>query len=304
MRFRSEICVLLLFVTASGCALISRDATDQLQNSREDDGLRDTMKPAAVPVKRIVRLSSSVITQPTSESRVREAVWQQMCESCLKRPQTRRRLNETGFRVGVSQPPYPMLLDSLLRTSGEQQRQPTTGRNSANSPMFFAGSGDTGVPLVIPEGTESLVDIRYGYGSEIPSDVMIPGLAGIAPEEQIRCALRIETLESGDGWSLVKFRPELHYGSETMRLTVRDGQEHLPVRQKVVPLFEQQFELKLRAGDIVVLGYDPQKQWSTGRFFFVADAVSGAQERLVVLQVTDIESVEGRPSVQVNYRKF
>lgn len=302
MRFRSEICVLLLFVITNGCALISRDKDDLSSDAADKDNIRAAMKPAEVPVKRIVRLSSSVIAQSSSENRVREAVWQQMCESCLKRPLTRRRLNETGFRVGVSQPPYPWALDSLLSTSMENQRQ--SGKESRRSPVFFSASSKAGVPLVIPEGSDSLIEIRRGYGSEIPPDVVIPGLTNVEPEDQIRCMLRVRTLESGDGWSLLKFLPELQFGSEAMRLTVRDGQEHLPVRQKIVPLFEQQFEIKLRAGDVVVLGYDPQDQWSTGRFFFVSGSVNGSQERIAVLQVADIESVEGRPSVQVNYQKF
>lgn len=302
MRFRSEICVLLLLVMPTGCALFSPDAADRLNDQTREEQIREALKPSDVPVKRIVRLSSSVITQRVSENRVRNAVWQQMCETCLKRPQTRRRLNETGFRVGVSQPPYPWALDSLLSTSVDSGRQ--SGRNSRdNSPVFFSASGQSGTSIAVPEGSDSLVEVRRAYASEIPTDVVIPGLAGIKPEEQIRCMLRIRTLESGEDGALLQFQPELQFGSEAMRLTVRDGQEHLPVRQKFVPLFEQRFELKLHAGDVVVLGSNPQDEWTTGRFFFRSDAVRGSREHLVVLQIANIETVEGQPSVRVNYRK-
>ncbi len=302
MRFRIEICVLLLFTMMSGCALFSSGTKDSLTDKKDDDQTREAFKPTAAPVKRIVRLKSSVIPQPAAESRVRKAVWNQMSENCLIRPQTRRRLNQTGFRVGVSQPPYPWALDSLLSSSKEYQQRGSS-RSSSQGSLFFSASGHAGTPVVIPEGSDSLVEIRRGTASEIPDDVTIPGLTGLEPYDEIRCVLRVRTLTSDDNGALLQFLPELQFGSQAMRLTVRDGREQLPVRQKIVPLFDQQFELKLHANDVIVLGYNRDEQWTTGQFFFRSDRLNGSQEHLVVLQVSDVETVEGRPSVQVDYIK-
>lgn len=301
MRFRIEICVLALFVFASGCALFSGDAGDQFSDKVEASPERLAMKPLAPPAKKIVRLTSSVIVQPESENRVRETVWQQLCETCLQKHGARRRLNETGFRVGVTQPPYPLDLETLLNTSLDNHRRGRSGTGSQRGPVFFSASGQPGSPIVIPDDTDALVEVRQGFGAEIPDEVTIPGLEGIGPAEKVRCVLRIRTVDSGNGWSMMQFQPELHFGSQAMRMTVHDGESHLAVRPGMVPLFDQRFEVKLRPNDVVVLGYHPDGEWTTGRFFFQSDRLNGSQEHLLVLKISEIESVEGRPSVQVNY---
>ncbi|MEO2035495.1 MAG: hypothetical protein ABGZ35_25730 [Planctomycetaceae bacterium] len=305
MPLRTELCVLLLFACAGGCALFRGSAADQLQEKLkhehsqipESDELR-------VPVKRIVRLNSSVIAQPISKDRVRQAVWLQMCESCLRKPESRRPLNQNGFRVGVSQPPYGWAMDSLLSTSQSQSRKKGSGQGPRSGHMFFSASGTSSTPIVIPDGSDSLIEIRRAAGVEIPDDVVIPGLTGIEATDEIRCILRLTTVETGDDWTLLRILPELQFGRKTMRLTVKNAQDHLSVRQKTVPLFEQQFEIKLRNDDVVVVGYQPVSQWTTGRFFFQSDPLTGSQEYLLVLQLSQIESVKGRASVQVDYRKY
>ena len=305
MHFRTELCVFLLFACVNGCALFQNDAADQLQaRLKEEHAKKIDSDSLRIPLKRIIRLNSSLISQPVSENRVRQTIWQQMCESVLQKPHARRLLNENGFRVGVSQPPYPWALESLLSQSHNQLRHNNSSLESTESHIFFPASGQTGTPVVIPDGSNSLVEIRRGTAAEIPEDVTVPGVTGVGMGDEIRCFMRITPIESDDDWTSLRFMPELHFGRETMRLTVKNGQSHLPVRQKIVPLFEQQFEIKLRQDDVVIVGYHPKEQWTTGRFFFQSDSLTDSQEHLLVLQLSQIESVEGRASVQVNYRKY
>lgn len=305
MRFGTQLGILLLFACAGGCAMLRGTAADQLQEKlRQEHAQIPENDALAIPVKRVVRMQSSVIVQPVSKNRVRQAVWQQMCESVLQHPESRRPLNQSGFRVGVSQPPYGWALDSLLTTTRRQSTNPDSDVDSRTGHMFFSASGQTGTPVIIPEGSESLVEIRRAAAAEIPDDVRIPGLAGINAGEEIRCVLRLTVIDSGDDWTLLRFLPELQFGRETMRLTVRNAQDHLPVRQKIVPLFDQQFEIKLRSDDVVVVGYQPGSEWTIGRLFFQSHSLNASQEYLLVLQLSQIESVEGRASVQVNYRKY
>ena len=305
MRLRTDLCVLLLFACASGCAYFRGDAADRLQaRIREEHSGTPDAEPLKFPVKQIVRLNYSLIKQPVSETRVREAVWEQMCESAQQRPKSRRLLNENGFRVGVSQPPYPWALNTLLSTSRDHQRRTRPSDGTSANHMYFPASGQTDTPIIIPAGSDSLVEIRRGRGAEIPANTAVSGLTEIAPDDEIRSVLRVKSIESGDGWTLLQFIPELHFGRETMRFTVSNGQQHWPIRQKRVPLFEQQFEIKLRKDDVVVVGYNPEVEWTTGRFFFQSDSLSGSQERLLVLRVAELEDVEGRPSLQVSYRKY
>ena len=217
MRFRTELYVLLLFVCIGGCALFRGDAKDQLRQKLKEERSRiDADMLEGVPVKRIARLTASVIDQPVSKNRVRQAVWQQLCESVLQKWQSRRPLNANGFRVGVSQPPYPWALQSLMSTSQNHSQQERSRRRSGAGPMYFSASGQSGVPIIIPDGSESLIEIRRGTRAEIPDDVTIPGLTGVDAGDEIHCVLRIKTIETGDDWMLLQFVPELQFGRATM----------------------------------------------------------------------------------------
>jgi len=116
--------------------------------------------------------------------------------------------------------------------------------------------------------------------------------------------LRIRTVEHDDYGVLLRFMPELHFGREAPRLTVNDVDDQLAVRQKWVPLFDNQFEVKLLPDDTIVLGHYDQDDWTIGRFFFQSDSLNGAEECLLVLRVDQIEKVEGRRTMQVHYSKY
>lgn len=255
-----------------------------------------------VPVKRIVRLNSNLIVRPAHERRIREQVWEEMCEICFKERQVRQRLNENGFRVGVSTPPYPLALCSLISTSQHDQRRKS---GAEQSHLYFSASGTgSGTSIVVPEEGESLVEIRRATVAEIPAHATLPGLSGIDPAEQIRCVLRMQSVEYDEDRAIIRFLPEFHFGRESMRLTVTDGDDRLQMRQRIVPLFDQQFELRLHPDDAVIVGYNEQEEWTVGKFFFESTGVSSAQQYLLVLRLSEIEAVEGRPSLQVHRRKY
>ena len=135
--------------------------------------------------------------------------------------------------------------------------------------------------------------MRRGTAAEIPPEVTLPGLSGVEPAEQIRCMLRVQSVEYGDDWALLRFLPELHFGRESMRLTVTAGDDQLRMRQRIIPLFEQQFELRLHPDDSVIVGYDEQDDWTVGKFFFQSTSVTSPRQHLLVLRLSEIETIEG-----------
>lgn len=303
MRFRCQFCVLMLMVCGSGCALLNFDLPD-----RTADETRDTkdpnvaQRPSTVPVKRIVHLQSTHVVQPLKDRRQREQVWEEMSEIIER--SMRRQLNENGFRVAVSGSPYPWALGNLLDSAGRRSGNRPSQRNRQQLYFSASGSGSSRVPIALAEDGESLIEVRRGTAAEIPDGVTVPGLNGISPGEQIRCMLRIRSIEHDDYGVLLRFMPELHFGREVPRLTVNDVDDRLAVRQKWVPLFDNQFELKLHPDDAIVLGHYDQDEWTIGRFFFQSDSLNGAEESLMVLRVDQIETVEGRRSMQVHYSKY
>jgi len=245
-----------------------------------------------------------IITRPASETRVRQHIWEELCESGLMSPDIRRRLNENGFRVGVSGASFPWALDSLIRKTRDQDVRWRGGSGSGSGHLYFSASGTAGAVIAVPEGTESLVEIRRVLGADIPADTEIRGLQGLTDSDIVRCVFRIRTVTNGDGWAVVRFVPELRFGSQTTRYTVEEGEERLPVRQRILPLYDQQFEIRLHTGEAVVIGHERADGWSPGRLFFRSNSLASPDESLLVLRLTEIESVEGRRSFQVSSGKY
>ena len=305
MRFRIELCAILLPVLTTGCALYRSDAdgTSGSRQSPSADPARLADTPD-LPVRQVVRMEPLVITRPASETRVRQHVWEKLCESGLMSPDTRRRLNENGFRVGVSGASVPWALDSLIRENGHPANRRPLGAGSEDSHLYFSASGGPTAGIAVLEGSESLVQIRRASGAEIPSDAEVRGLRGLTDSDTIRCVFRIRTVESGNGWVLLQFVPELRFGSQTPRYTIEEGDERLPVRQQILPLHDQQIEIRLHTGEVVVIGLEKTENWTLGRLFFLSDSLTSTNENLLVLRLTDIETVEGQRSLQVSAAKY
>ncbi len=305
MRILGELLSLLLLVAVPGCALFTADSlvpSDPVRKAdRPESGIRQSDVPTP-PVKRIARLKATHIIRPARDERIRRHVWSDLCEIVFREPQERQRLNENGFRVGVTGSPFPWALSSLLTAAGDRSRSASSAPRDGR--LYFSASGEAGSTVVIPEGGESIIEVRTGTVAEIPQSQTLPGLQNAAPSDQVRCLFRIRTVDSGSGWVRFQFLPELHFGRPAMRLTVREGRQELPVRQKIVPLFDQQFEVKLHTKDAVILGYHPGSDWTWGQFFFRTSRLTSADEVLLVLQLNELELVEGRPSVQVRYSRY
>jgi hypothetical protein len=65
--------------------------------------------------------------------------------------------------------------------------------------------------------------------------------------------------------------PIVYSGSSTARLTIEQNAEKLPVRQDMLPLYEQQLQFRLLAGEIAVLGRNASEDpgtWTLGHLFF------------------------------------
>lgn len=303
MRFRCHLVVLLLATVGNGCALFQMDlANEPKEQSREVRKVARRTSDRDFPVKRVVRMTSNLIVQPAREKRVREQVWNEMCEIVFREPQVRRRLNENGVRVGVAAPPCPLALTRLVSASQHDPRRKTD--TDQNQLYFSASGGGAATSIVVPEEGESLVEVRRGTAAEIPPEVTLPGLSGVEPAEQIRCMLRVQSVEYGDDWALLRFLPELHFGRESMRLTVTAGDDQLRMRQRIIPLFEQQFELRLHPDDSVIVGYNEQDDWTVGKFFFQSTSVTSPRQHLLVLRLSEIETIEGRRSLQVHRGKY
>jgi len=289
---------LLSLLPGVGCALMGVDTDDAFSAGKpvSADQLAEFRDDA--PVRTILRLNTSNVTTLATDQRIRSLIWEELDESGLMSPEDRRRLNQSGLRVGVAGSTLPWALSSLLRGERVQNTSlPDDSRKVDGSTVF-------GTQLVLPQGSSSLIQIPSpGDSLQIPAG-HIAGLKHGAELQNARCMFHVSTTEIGDGWVVIRFLPQIHYGEMSVRYSVAESREHLPVRQKIQPLYEQQFELKLHTGETAVIGYQKQDDWSVGQLLFQRESLSSLNEQVVTIELAAVEAVQGQKSVTVNYSKY
>ncbi|MEZ6128167.1 MAG: hypothetical protein R3C59_05770 [Planctomycetaceae bacterium] len=291
--------VIISLLSVTGCALMGtgRDGLFTETRTLRPDQVADFERD--VPIRRVVRLDTGIVSARSTDRRVRELVWEEMDESGLMSPEDRRRLNQSGIRVGVSGGNPPWALSSLLsgdRVQPTNAEMPVTQTTVSHSSTF-------GTQLTMAEGSQSQIELpRDGKSLAVPSG-RIAGLDGIELTNA-RCVLQMTPTEYGDGWVVIHVLPQIHHGTKTARYSVSADGEQMPTRQQIRPLYEQQFQLKLHNSETVVIGHQQQDDWTVGRMMFQCETLSATQECLIVLQLKQIEEVKGQKSVTVDYRKY
>ncbi len=288
---------LLNLLSATGCALMGVDTNDAISAGKPVSAEQLAEFRGEAPIRTILRLNTSNVTTLATDQRIRSLIWEELDESGLMSPEDRRRLNQSGVRVGVAGSTLPWALTSLLR--GERVQSTSSPGDSRN----VDGSTVFGTQLVLPQGSNSLIEIPSpGDSLRIPAG-QIAGLKYGAELQNARCMFHVSTTEIGDGWVVIRFLPQIHYGEMSVRYSVAESGERLPVRQRIQPLYEQQFELKLHTGETAVIGYQKQDDWSVGQLMFQRESLSSLNEQVVTIELGAVEAIQGQKSVTVKYSK-
>ncbi len=112
-----------------------------------------------------------------------------------------------------------------------------------------------------------------------------------------------EDEEASEDWVLLKVLPQIYSGANTLRLSVVGNNDHLPVRQNVYPLYDQQFQIKLHRGEVAVMGRFGDDDWDVGRLFFRPGTGSAASESLLLIRLLGVEQTTGRSEASVSVGK-
>ena len=283
-----------------GCALLNFSAPDLLDS--KDSLTREQLAEfeSEVPTRNLVRLETSVMSATASDKRIRDELWDKLDESGLMSYEDRQRLNRSGIRVGVSGGAVPWALASLRRGEQSGDFNSTRGGPSAALTGHNAAFGSR---IAIPEGSQSLVELPNPAQSLVVPAGHIAGMNGGRELKSGRCLFELTPVEYGNGWVLIRFLPKIYYGSATAQYAMSANVRRLD-RQQIHPLYEQQFEVKLHINETVVIGHREQDDWTVGRLLFQSDSVTAKTERLIALQLLDIEQLTGKKSMEVNYSKY
>ena len=204
--------------------------------------------------------------------------------------------------MGVAGSTLPWALTSLLR--GERVQSTSSPNDRAEGSRKADGSIVFGAQLVLPEGSTSLIEIPSPGDSLLIPAGHIAGLKHGVELRNARCMFHVSTAEIGDGWVVIRFLPQIHHGEMSVRYSIADSGEQLPLRQGIQPLYEQQFELKLHTGETAVIGYQKQDDWTVGQLMFQRESLSSLNEQVVTIELAAVEAVQGQKSVTVKYSKY
>ncbi|MFM7058125.1 MAG: hypothetical protein ACKO2P_14495 [Planctomycetota bacterium] len=234
------------------------------------------------------------MSRPAEDPRLRRLVWEELDESGLMSPEQRRKLNSGGLRIGVAGSGAPWALQSLAReaTAAEQLDRDGMSRSDLSAGALGVAQGYSLMP-----GGQSFLELQSGLDEQGLPLTRIPQLAGLRDRRQLRCVIEVTAKEIEQDWVLLNLLPVVHAGMVAPRLKIEDFSEQLPVRQNVVPLFEYQVDVRLMADEVAVMGRyggPAGNAWTAGSLFFHPEPTGGGIERLLMIRMAGIETLEGR----------
>lgn len=277
LRLLPQLAPCVILFSASGCAMFTSFFGDDSEGI--DSPFTQTVNSPTGPTRDIVELEVNFAERPVGDPLLENILWENLDEIGPFEPNRRKSLNQAGIRVGVAGSSPPKALEWLLVRSSAKPG----GGQSNSAPARYS------IPIVA--GSDSFVQAGPAYES---ATIRIPTEDGFEEREftNLRCVLRV-TPYLEEGWVRLRFLPEIHYGHSRLRHTATVADWKLQSRQKVFPLYAQSFEVGLNSGEIAVLSSVGKDKSSIGRHFFVGSTFEDRAQRILVLKLARITTVEG-----------
>jgi len=280
-----------LMLLLPGCALFeaNRDASSKGVEKQEWFGQKKETDTGLT--LNTARLEATIVTRPANDERIRKHAWMELDECGLMRHDQRQHLNQNGFRVAVASGTAPWALESLAREAITATRS-TDGQAMQNSSSDqFSGLGPA---FNVMLNSKSVIEVQSQLDASLLQLNQIPALASLRGQSGLRCVMEVSVKELTDDMTVLSVLPQIHSGTRTSRLSVSGSTEQLPVRQNILPLYDQQFTVRLHTGDIVVIGQQRSESWNSGRLFFEPYSGSMATERLLLIRLAGVDQMKGQ----------
>lgn len=261
----------LLCLAIAGCSLLSR-------GEKSDASSGFNLAPLVAP-RDAVQLDLVFVDRPETDLLLQESLWKEIDEIAGLPPQTRSRLYEAGWRIGVASSRPPRALEELLELATDQPNPRESDRRLV------------GRRVAIPAGTDfpiEVTDLLPELRAQLEAD------GRVKTWSDVKAVLRVRVEREQDGWVRLVCTPEIHHGKAWLRpiATPQDWQHQRT--QNIEPLYELQFELSLNLGEMGVvtalndLERSSDEPASVGRAFFHSGDLNGKLQRLLIIRVADM----------------
>jgi hypothetical protein len=265
----------LCIFLASGCRLMDGPA--------DFDG-NALLKPAR-PSPDSVRMEILWARLPANDPALHGEAWRVIDETRLD-PAVHRELANNGLRVGVISGKLPDAISRALNQSEPDAEESSTIDGETNELLVD--------PVVRGRVRQMPRDQRYEIvASDIHATLTLlkPSQDGLGSRTyanaQAIYAMRVSP--QGDQTALVELTPELHHGQARMRMTGGDaGVWHQAMRRDREVFERMRMNVKLAAGDMLVIMALPDAGSRLGHYFHTVESSDGPQQKLILIRLADV----------------
>ena len=284
--FRIWLVLVVLFASICGCAPWDAGSgwkSDAWHRPAPVSGQDETLRlPASRMAKDSVTLEIAVGQLDLDQQGEVGQFWAEVDQQVLPF-EVRQRLDQNGLLAGVvaSQPPailHRLLQDKVVDTSAMEPWQV----------QFIEQGNQTTVSRMILHQR-----IQNGAGEShcVPVSDIAPQASWIVHDgsrqtagegEQARGFIRLRTYPAGDSSLRLVVTPEIRYGRQQASFGVAEGSFTYSAKQSMQVLSELKFETRLKPGQTLVLGANPQLSDLGGFLFGPTDNAEFGQRVILV----------------------
>ncbi|MBR9801855.1 MAG: hypothetical protein ACE37I_09845 [Rubinisphaera brasiliensis] len=272
-QFRYVLAFAIIYVQLAlpGCSIVD--------TSVEQSSPKSSLLSPLSPGIDAVQLDIVYVERDEKDPLLAQMLWGEIDQVGTVDLQTRSRLRDAGFRVGLVGMSPPRSLQRLLGFSNDPTDSAGTSRHSelAGRSVLLRSGGDTEIQtsVVYPELTIQLP------GEDEPRTLLTA-----------RFVLRAQLERLQDGWVNLHLTPEIHHGQSQLRPVAGAANWELKGTQEVLSMNDLQFTVALNVGEMVVLSADSETEESLGDQFFVNRDVQRPQRRMIVVRLSDMRKIE------------
>ncbi|MBQ6826440.1 MAG: hypothetical protein IJO46_00365 [Thermoguttaceae bacterium] len=229
-----------------------------------------------------VSFDALLVHVPYQDRELVEAFWNDVDEQEID-PETRRYLNEQGFRAGLIGASIPDSLSRLLTLKGRELRSTLEeevdySKKSAGAPVAYSK------PINLRAGMKSVIEAR---GDVIPAIPILENQYGALVGKSYNDAQTLFSVAidpAPDGSVRFDVTPFLRYGAPRLATRYQHGQLVRTQEQPTKTFDALKCSLALRPGQFLAIGASDAKTSALGRWFFT-DGGDDYDQKILVLRL-------------------
>lgn len=285
MEKRSAIAGIL---TACGAGILASCASFQATSKDAPPPPTPASDAAKTTLRRVelapdaVSFDALLVHVPYQDRELVEAFWRDVDEQEID-PETRRYLNEQGFRAGLIGASIPDSLSRLLTLKGRELRSTLEeevdySKKSTGAPVAYSK------PINLRAGMKSVIEAR---GDVIPAIPILENQNGALVGKSYNDAQTLFSVAidpAPDGSVRFDVTPFLRYGAPRLATRYQHGQLVRTQEQPTKTFDALKCSLALRPGQFLAIGASDAKTSALGRWFFT-DGGDDYDQKILVLRL-------------------